>query len=222
MFEQYLIETQRIAESVQSLFERHHYISAVLFFFIGWFFASFFSKKMVSALEKTKIDALVKRTGWQEKIAKKNINLDTPKILGWIVKWSILIFVLMVSTDILGLQQVSELFLVMINFLPNIFLALLFFFIALFAENFSRKIIIGNVEEEKLVYSKILGEVIRSSIWILAGLAIMYQLQIAQALVLSIFIAILATLALAIGISFGLGGKDLAKKILDEIKNKIS
>jgi hypothetical protein len=128
----------------------------------------------------------------------------------------------MVSTDILGLQQVSGLFLAMIDFLPNIFLALLFFFIALFAENFSRKIIIGNVEGEKLVYSKILGEVIRLSIWILATLAIMYQLQIAQALVLSIFIAILATLALALGISFGLGGKDLAKKILDEIKDKIS
>ena len=222
MFEKYLIEIQNIAESVQSLFERHHYISAVLFFFIGWFFASFFSKKLVSALEKTNIDVLVKRAGWQEKIARKNINLDTPKILRWIVKWSILIFVLMVSTDIVGLQQVSGLFLTMINFLPNIFLALLFFFIALFAENFSRKIIIGNVEEENLVYSKIFGEVMRCSVWILAGLAIMYQLQIAQALVLSIFIAILAALALSIGIAFGLGGKDLAKKVLDEIKDKIS
>jgi len=222
MFDQYLTDIQKFTDPIQSLFERQPLLPALLFFFLGWFFASFFSKKMISALERTGIDALVKRTGWQERIAKKNINLDTPKIIGWITKWSILIFVLMVSTDILGLQQVSGLFLAMIDFLPNIFLALLFFFIALFAENFSRKIIIGNVEGEKLVYSKILGEVIRLSIWILATLAIMYQLQIAQALVLSIFIAILATLALALGISFGLGGKDLAKKILDEIKDKIS
>jgi small-conductance mechanosensitive channel len=81
---------------------------------------------------------------------------------------------------------------------------------------------IGNTGEDRLNYSKILGEVTRFSIWILAVLAMLYQLQIAQALVLSIFIAFLAALALAFGISFGLGGKDLAKKILDEIKDKIS
>lgn len=222
MFEQYLNDAQKIADPIQSLFERHPFVPALIFFFIGWFFASFFSKRLVAAFERTNIDALVKRAGWQERIARKNIILDTPKILGLIVKWSILIFVLMVSTDILGLQRVSDFFLAMANFLPNIYLALLFFFIALFAESFSRKIIIGNVEKEKLVYSKILGEVIRISIWVLAALAMMYQLQIAKELVLSIFIAILATLALALGISFGLGGKDLAKKILDEIKDKIS
>jgi small-conductance mechanosensitive channel len=128
----------------------------------------------------------------------------------------------MISTDIVALEQVSGFLVSVIKFLPNIYISLFIFFVALFAENFTRKIIIGNVEDEKLVYSKILGEAARFSIRILAVLAILYQLNIAQALVLSIFIAFLATLALALGISFGIGGKDIAKKVLDEIKNKLS
>jgi len=40
-------------------------------------------------------------------------------------------------------------------------------------------------------------------------------------LILSIFIAILALIVIACGIAFGLGGKDIAKKILEEWKEKL-
>ena len=91
--------------------------------------------------------------------------------------------------------------------------------------DFTYRIFFGIVKEEKekieVSYSKFLGVVIRRTIWVLATLAILYQLKIVPELILSIFIAILAILVLVIGISFGLGGKDFAKKILDEWKEKL-
>jgi len=38
---------------------------------------------------------------------------------------------------------------------------------------------------------------------------------------LAIFIGMVATISIALGIAFGLGGKDLAAKILKELEEKI-
>lgn len=219
------MEIQQYLAQTQLLFDQRLSFkigAAVLFFLLGWIFSSWLAKKFCQALEKTKLNRIAQEGELNEMLAKRNISANLPKFLSEVLKYSLLLAILMVATDIIGLSQVSGFFVSVIKFLPNIYIALFIFFIAIFAENFSRKIIIGNIEGEKLVYSKILGEAIRFSIRILAVLAILYQLKIAQALVLSIFIAFLATLALAIGISFGIGGKDLAKKILDEIKKKLS
>lgn len=216
--QQYLLQAQTLFDQKLSF----RIAIAVLFFLIGWAFSCWLAKKLSRALEGTNLNNLAKGSQLNDMLAKKNIGINMPKFLGEVLKWSLLLVVLMISTDIVALEQVSGFLVSVIKFLPNIYISLFIFFVALFAENFTRKIIIGNVEDEKLVYSKILGEVARFSIRILAVLAILYQLNIAQALVLSVFIAFLATLALAIGISFGIGGKDIAKKVLDEIKNKLS
>jgi len=61
---------------------------------------------------------------------------------------------------------------------------------------------------------------IRWAIWFFAILAILYQLQITPSLILVIFIGMVATTSIALGLSFGLGGKDLAVKILKELEEK--
>ena len=78
----------------------------------------------------------------------------------------------------------------------------------------------GTLEREKITYSKLLGRAIRWGIWLFAILAILYQLQITPSLILSIFIGMVATASITIGLAFGLGGKNLAAKMLEEIEEK--
>jgi len=51
-------------------------------------------------------------------------------------------------------------------------------------------------------------------------LAILYQLKIVPDLVLTIFIGFVAFIVLAFGLAFGLGGRDFAKKILDDLEKR--
>ncbi|NCO80485.1 hypothetical protein GW869_01785 [bacterium] len=80
---------------------------------------------------------------------------------------------------------------------------------------------VGTLEKEKITYSRFIGKWIGWAIWLFAILAILYQLQIASNLILAIFIGMVATISIALGIAFGLGGKDLAAKILKELEEKI-
>jgi hypothetical protein len=64
-----------------------------------------------------------------------------------------------------------------------------------------------------------LGWLTQWAIIIFAVIAALSQLQLATAFLQDLFRAIVAMLAIAGGLAFGLGGKDHARKILDEIEN---
>ncbi len=59
------------------------------------------------------------------------------------------------------------------------------------------------------------------AILIFTVIAVLSQLQIATAFIQDLFRAVIAMLAIAGGIAFGLGGKDHANKVLDHIEGEL-
>ena len=198
------------------------FLGAVIAFCIGYLLARIAAALVRNFLDKIRLNQLFKRLGWEELLERFNIRANFSIFFGEIVSWFIIILFLMVSTDLVGLSQFSYFFEKVLDYFPIIFDASLIFIIAAFLVDFTYKIFLVTGKEDKLIYSKFLGIGIRRTIWVLVALAIFYQLGIAKNLVLSVFIAILALVVLAAGIAFGLGGKDLAKKILEEFKERIS
>ncbi len=187
----------------------------------GVIIAKWAEKISVVFLDKIRLNQLLKRVGLEETLTKIDTRLNAPKVLGEIVQWFFVILFLMASASILGLAQLSQILEKIIGYFPNIFISALIFIVAAFLSDFSQKIVIGTLEEEKITYSRFLGKTIRWTIWLFAILIILYQLHITPSLILAIFIGIIFTISLALGIAFGLGGKDLAAKILKELEEKL-
>lgn len=187
----------------------------------GIFIAKWLGQISVAFLGKIKLNQVLKRMGWQEALLKIDTGLNAPKFFGEIVKWFFVIVFLILSFEILGLTQFSQFLEKALGYFPNIFIAALIFLVAVFLADFSQKIVVGTLEEEKITYSRFLGKAIRWLIWLFAVLAILYQLQIAPSLILVVFIGMAAAISIALGIAFGLGGKDLAAKILKELEEKL-
>jgi len=171
-------------------------------------------------LNQIKLNQVFKRMGLEEALLKIDARLNAPKFFGEIVKWFFIIVFLMVSFEILGLTQFSQFLGKVIGYYPNIFISALIFIVAAFLADFSQKIVVGTLEKEKITYSRFVGKWISWAIWLFAILAILYQLQITPSLILVIIIGMVATISIALGIAFGLGGKDLAAKILKELEEK--
>lgn len=190
-------------------------------FLIGLIIASWMGRLVAVFLDKMRLNQILKRLGTEDALSKIDSRLNAPKFFGEIVRWFFIILFTMVCSDILGMDQLSNFFEKIINYFPNVFISALIFVVALFLADFSQKVVIGTLEEEKITYSRFLGRTIRWVIWLFAILAILYQLQITPSLILTIFIGMVATVSLALGIAFGLGGKDLAAKILRELEEKL-
>ena len=193
---------------------------AGLVLLLGILVAKWIAAIIVVFLSKIKLNQILKRMGLEEALSKIDASLNAPKFFGEIVKWFFIVLSLMASSEILGLIQFSQFLEKVIGYFPNIFISALIFVVAVFLSDFSQKIVVGTLKEEKITYSRFLGRMIRWAIWLFAILAILYQLRITPYLILTIFIGIVATISIALGLSFGLGGKDLAVKILKELEEK--
>ena len=194
---------------------------AALVFLAGLIISKIVSKIIQKFLNKIRLNQVTKRLGWEEAFARVDIKLDLVQFFGEISKWMILIVFLMMFFEVLGLLQFSQFLGRIVDYFPNILVASIIFIATLYSVDFTYRTFFVTAKKTKLTYSRFFGVGVRRAIWVLAGLTILYQLKIVPNLILSIFIAILALIVIACGIAFGLGGKEIAKKILEEWKGKL-
>lgn len=194
---------------------------ALIILFFGWIVADRIKDVVVKFLDKLRVNQMLKSLGWESFFDRFDARMNVPKFFGIIVEIYFFLLFLVISLDVLKLETASKLIGGVIGYYPNIFVSIVIFVITVFIADFGKKIIVGNLDKEKMVYSNFLGDIVSSGAWILAILAILYQLQIVQTLVLAIFIGVVALIVISLGIAFGLGGKDLAKKILEDMENRV-
>lgn len=200
-------------------------IGGFLALIAGFIVAKIVQKIVNNFLSRIRLNQLVERLGWTEAFSRVEIKLDMVKFFGEISKWLVFILFLMFAVEIWGFLQFSQFLEKIVSYFLNVLIASLIFIATLFLVDFTYRIFFATIKETEqkteLSYSKFLGVMVRRAIWVLATLAILYQLKVVPDLILSLFIAILALVVLAVGISFGLGGKEIAKKILEEWKDKL-
>ncbi|MFA5086217.1 MAG: hypothetical protein WC468_01290 [Candidatus Paceibacterota bacterium] len=194
---------------------------AIVILFFGWIIAGKIKDMVVNFLNKLRVNQMLKALGWESFFDRFDARMNIPKFFGIIVEVYFFLLFLIISLDVLKLGTVSKLVGEVVGYYPNIFVSIVIFIITVFIADFGKKIIVGNLDKEKIVYSNFLGDIVSSGAWILAILAILYQLQIVQTLVLTIFIGVVALIVISLGIAFGLGGKDMAKKILEDMENRV-
>jgi hypothetical protein len=193
----------------------------IVIILLGLYISKKIRDLVIHFLNRLRLNQMLSSLGWQEFFNRFNTKLDIPRFFGTITQIYFLLWVVLLVLDMLSLSIVGDIISNIINYYPNIFISIVIFIVAVFIADFSKKIIVSDFREEKLTYSNFLGNIIASSVWVIAILSILYQLQIAQTLILIAFIGFITLIVLTVGIAFGLGGKEIAKKTLEDIEKKI-
>jgi hypothetical protein len=193
----------------------------IVIILLGLYISKKIRDLVIHFLNRLRLNQMLSSLGWQEFFNRFDTKLDIPRFFGTITQIYFLLWVVLLVLDMLSLSIVGDIISNIINYYPNIFISIVIFIVAVFIADFSKKIIVSDFREEKLTYSNFLGNIIASSVWVIAILAILYQLQIAQTLILIAFIGFITLIVLTVGIAFGLGGKEIAKKTLEDIEKKI-
>jgi hypothetical protein len=133
-----------------------------------------------------------------------------------LVKWFIIVVFLIASFDVLGLTQVTLFLREVVNYLPQVIVAVLILMVAIVVANAMHRIVVASSRAANIKSAEFLGRVTKWAIWIFAILTALFNLGIAPALIQTVVTAIFAGAALALGLAFGLGGKDMAEKMLEK------
>jgi hypothetical protein len=119
-----------------------------------------------------------------------------------------------VAFDALGLPAVSDVLRQLLLWLPNVVVALVVLVIGGLAASALSNVVRGAAAKSSLGDPDVLAKVASGLIWAFAIVVAVNQIGIATALVNTLFMAVVGAIALALGLAFGLGGRDTAAEIV--------
>lgn len=199
-------------------------LGALIVFVIGLIIASVLELIVIKIFRMIKLDNLLMRSGVEEYLKRGGLRLDTGKFFGKIVYWFVVIAFVLAASDILKFYAFSNFLNSILNYIPNLIVAVLILLSALIIAGFLKSIIKASVSGARLEGANFLSSVAWWTIVVFGLLAALMQLGIASGLFNIIISGLVAMIALAGGIAFGLGGKDYAahllKKMGDQLENK--
>jgi len=182
---------------------------------IGWFVSSVLARAVTGLLRAIRFDELAEKSGLADFMKKMSTGTDSAGVVAGLVKWLVRIVVLLVAFDVLGLPAVSDVMRQLLLWLPNLVVAIFVLFIGGIAARTLGNIVRGATAEGGFTNPETLSNIVRTAVWAFAIVVAINQLGIATNLINTLFTGFVGALAIALGLSFGLGGRDLASRTLE-------
>lgn len=196
-------------------------IGAILVFSVGMVLAYWVKQLIVQFLNIIKLEALSKSLGIDKYLNKADIKLTLSELLGLVIEWLIILVFFLTSVDILGLTVVSRVLTQVLGYIPNVVAAALIFGAGYFVAGLVDGLVRGALTSVDHEAAKPVGKLSKWLILIVSFFAAVDQLQIAQGLISTFFQGLTYTIVLVVGLSVGLGAKDLVSRVLTDWYEKI-
>lgn len=153
----------------------------------------------------------VERAGYQVRVGH---------IIGWIVKWFIIIFTVLVALDIVELQSARSLLTLIASYVPNVLAAIVVLFVGFILGDFVKKLVKGSTRMLNFKSAAMLGSLARTAVLVFTVLVVLDLLGLGRIFQI-LLIGLVAMLALAGGLAFGLGGRDAARDAIEKAKQSM-
>ena len=197
-------------------------VGALIVFLFGWIIAVALGKLVAKVIKTAKVDQAFDKVGAHKKLEELGITASISEFLGDIVKWFLVLVFLLAAADILQLNQVTIFLDKILFYIPNVVVAVIILTVVFLVGNFVYSAVKGSTRAAGVMSATLLATISKWAIIIFGVFAALIQLGIASSLVSTIFVGIVAMLAIAGGLAFGLGGKDEAAAILRKLREEIS
>jgi hypothetical protein len=197
-------------------------IGALVVLIIGLILANVLSKLANKLIALTKVDTIVHKIDITKKLEEVGVKLTISGLIAWLVKWFVIIVTFIAVVNILNLVQVTVFLNDVALYIPNVVVAVIILAIGLIVGQFVHDVVEKSVKASHVTAhtAHSLSTIAKWAIVVFALLASLTQLRVAIELIQILFTGLVAMLAIALGLAFGLGGKEQASKWLDEVIRK--
>lgn len=194
------------------------FIAGLLVLLIGLIIAEIIKQSVLGLSDLIKVEKWAK----DAKIATSHDIKVWPKLMAELLRWTVVILFLVGAVEVWGVTKVSEVLNQLLLYLPNVFIAVVMGLVGVVVGNLVYDLVKHGAKGVGHSSSGTLASMARYSIFIFSGLLVLHQLGVAADLIRILFTGIVAMLALAGGLAFGLGGQDSARTLLKDLRDKMS
>ena len=195
-------------------------IGAILILAIGWIIAKLIKKLFIRFLKLIKLNYLTEKSGIEKFLKDGGVKTDAIAALGTLIYWIVMLIVIMATLNSLNLTAAASLFNEIMLYIPNIIVAIVVLIIGIYLARLVSQIIKTSLKSMQDKTSDLISRISFVVIIILTIFLTLGQLNIAQDIVTSAFQIIFGAICLALALAFGLGGRDKASEILNDLMKK--
>ncbi|MBI4086848.1 hypothetical protein HY416_02595 [Candidatus Kaiserbacteria bacterium] len=197
-------------------------IVAILLIVLGWLVGTGVGSLVARVVGALRVDDALRSAKVDEVVERAGFKFSSGGFLGALVKWFIIAVFFMVALDMLQLGPVTEFLGRIVFYLPQVIVAVLILLVAALVADVMERLVVGTARAADIGSPFFVGSVARWAVWIFAILAALDQLDVAETLVQTLFTGIVVAISLALGLSFGLGGKEAAARYIDRVAKELS
>lgn len=220
VFDWYAITVQSLQDLYAGLYAfLPRLLGALVVFILGWFVSSVIAKIVSDLLKRLKFNDVFERDGLKKALEKADIKIDPSEFIGMIFMWAFMFVFLLASVEILGFNQLANFLASVLGYLPNVLSATLIFVVAVIIADIVGKILHATVEGAQMGSGHFVSLIVKWSIWIFTIAIILDQLKVEVGQ--DFMTGVIAFFVVAGGLAFGLGGKEVAAEILQDLKRKL-
>ena len=166
------------------------------------------------ALVRIRIDALLQQAGIDKLLHRSGIRESLALVLPRLAYYFLLLLFGRIVADSFGLTAISEGITAMFAYLPNVAAALLLVVVGSSVSQFAGRTVTEAATESGIEFAKPLGRVVSALILFIVGVMAIGQLRFDTDMVRIVTVCTLSGLALAFGLSVGLGTRDITRNII--------
>lgn len=212
-----------IKDSLQTGFDNFfgflpNVLGFIVLLVIGWIVAKVVKTAVRKGLEMTGVDGHLQRSSAHTYVERIAPGARVSALVATVAYWFVFLFFAVAAVSALRIPALTSFMNDVLAYLPNVIVAIAIFVVAALvsgaiATGITR--IMGDTPT-----GKIAATVLPAVVMVVAMFMILEQLQIAPEIVRIAFAATMGALALGLALAFGLGGRGVAQKMLEDAYEK--
>jgi small-conductance mechanosensitive channel len=189
-------------------------LGCIVLLIIGFIVAKIVAGVVRKVLQKAELDRHLHDSDANKYVDRVLPGASPSNGIARVVFWLVFLFFLFAAIGALKIPAVTTFMNQVLAYLPNVIAAILIFVVAALVAGAVAAAVAKMMGDTPT--GKIVATVVPALVMVIAMFMILDQLQIAQTIVTIAFASTMGALALGLALAFGLGGRDVAQRLLED------
>lgn len=189
-------------------------ITALILTLIGWLIAAIGKLILAQVMHRVGADAALERVGLMDSFKRLGVSEPMRGVLPAMLFWLTLLIFLQSAAKMVGADQIADGITGFFAFLPNLFSALIIVVLGNALGQFLAKAVTNYARDSGVAFARSLGSAISGFTLFVVAIVALGQLKVDTRILNILTIVIFSGLALAFGLTFGLGTRETTRNLI--------
>jgi hypothetical protein len=192
-------------------------LGAIVLIILGALVAKLADSLVRKVIGLLNLNSLKKNKAVQKTLQSTELNIDLASLAGRVVFWVVIIIFALAAADVLGLDAMRDTLRDLVGYLPNVLAAIIVLTVTIAGARLLRDAVAAALARMSVDFARPVANVSFYVLVIFGSLMALDQLGFNTTILTTNITVIVAGITLALALAFGLGGRDVASRIVQQM-----